>query len=339
MKIRRNDKCPCNSVGKYKNCCIDIPKLSPEKLNKNIPRKYMSEFALHSFSSEIVTCYPSHLDTLKDSSARYHIYMVNKIPRLSFIKNSLKFNEGQLQVSIQKGVTKVKFDDIGVFFEEYKDPQMGFKAELIDDKNLRLKDDKRGSLNLDVLSFYRKFSKNILPMEILYIGKSYGKDGNSDALKRLAKHSTLQEIYRDIIARDIESEIIFTLWEFTPRLYTSIDGRSTFTVSESENKEHAKNVYSNAPLVLDDHIINVTEAALINYFKPKYNQVFKDNFPSIKHSSYKYYYNYDFNGIIVELDTVTTRIEIYTKHNSYNWREHIKFNLNSEEERSSIFYI
>ncbi|AIY72847.1 TPA: hypothetical protein ACLQU7_005697 [Bacillus tropicus] len=101
----------------------------------------------------------------------------------------------------------------------------------------------------------------------------------------------------DVSYEDINSEIAISLWEFTPRLITSIDGRNDFLVTDKEDKQHYNKVLSAPPLTIDKQIINVTEAALIKYFKPKYNNKFKNNFPDIAHKGYRFYYNYDYNSI------------------------------------------
>lgn len=333
MKIGRNDKCPCNSGRKYKKCCVGLPKVPIKKLNNDISRKYMTEFALHTYSSNIAISSAKDLDKLDESEANYHIYMINKIPRLSFVENSLKVYESHIEVSVQKLGNDKEIYDFSLSLEKE------IKAELKGTKYLTIKNNEGEIYDLDVVSFYRSYSRDYLQLEVLYIGQSYGINGSRDAFKRLRQHSTFQKILVDMMHEDTEHEIVITLWDFTPRLVMSIDGTSTFTANKEENKKHTENVYNNPPIVLDDHIINATEASLINYFKPHYNQKFKNNFPDINHMGYRYYYDYDFNEIIVELDTITPRIDIWTDHTSYDWRKHIKFNLHSEESRKSIFNI
>ena len=47
----------------------------------------------------------------------------------------------------------------------------------------------------------------------------------------------------DISFEDINSEIAITLWEFTPILLTSMDGRNDFLVTDTEDKQHFKRFY------------------------------------------------------------------------------------------------
>ena len=69
------------------------------------------------------------------------------------------------------------------------------------------------------------------------------KKGNRDALIRLKSHEKLQKVMADISFEDINSEIAITLWEFTPILLTSMDGRNDFLVTDTEDKQHFKRFY------------------------------------------------------------------------------------------------
>lgn len=333
MNIGRNEKCPCNSGKKFKNCCINDPKYTSTQLNNGVPRKYMCEFALHPYSSQVTICYPNMLENVDVSNASYHIYMINKISRLSFIENSLKVLATHVEVEVKRGVTLN--NKIEVIKLPLNDKIVSWELE--SDKILFMKDAYGGGVKVDILWLYTAFSMRELECEILYIGQAYGKKGERDALKRLKSHDTLQKVLADTLYEDINYEIVVTLWELTPQLLSSMDGRNDFLVSEEEDKSHFLKVLSTPPLILDNQIINITEAALINYFKPKYNTMFKNNFPDISHKGYKFYYDYDYNGITVELDPSCINIKIHSKYSSYNQFNPIQYLLNSEKERKSMF--
>ncbi|PGX12076.1 YecA family protein [Bacillus sp. AFS033286] len=339
MTIGRNEKCPCGSGEKFKKCCIDDPKYPGVKLNNGMSRKYMCEFALHTYSSQVTVVYPNKLEHVDVTSARYHIYMVNKIPRLSFIQDSLKIHESYIEVSVKQGVLKdTKVQNIKFSIVEGNHQEIFVEGVLKDDKTLKLNDYKGGGVEADVLNIYTRYAQTPLDTEVVYVGQSYGKDGKRDAIQRLAAHSTLQKILADTTNDNIEFQIAITLWDFTPQLIASMDGRSkSYIKSEKENLAHIEKVWTAPPLILDSHIINVTEAALINYFKPKYNEMFKNNFPDVNHKGYKFYYNYDYNAISVELDPECVNLKIFSEHTDFCRYSAIKYPLNSEEERKSIF--
>ena len=65
-------------------------------------------------------------------------------------------------------------------------------------------------------------------------------------------------------------------------LNMSFDGLTKkYSVSKAKDIDHMKRVLSNLPE--EQQVINITEAALINYFKPIYNINFVENFPDVKH--------------------------------------------------------
>lgn len=326
MKTGRNEKCPCGSGKKYKNCCMNNP--------NGAPRKYMSEFALHTYSSKVMICYPNQLEQADVSDAAYHIYMINKIKRLSFVENSVKVFDTYVEVKVKHGVNHT------ATIETINLPLCNDRTyEIADDKFLDIKDEHNGCLKVGILPAYTNHSRNNLECEVLYVGQSFGRKGERDALKRLKSHETLQKILADTSYEDINYEIVITLWEFTPRLLSSMDGTKGFQVSEQEDIQHLKNVHSAPPFFIDNQIINITEGALINYFKPKYNKKLKNNFPYEGHKGYKFYYDYDYNTIVVELDPSCINIKIHSEHTDYNQFNPIKYLLDSEEKRKSMFTI
>ena len=95
----------------------------------------------------------------------------------------------------------------------------------------------------------------------------------------------------------------------------SFDGISkVFTKSEDESLEHLKNVCSDLPQ--ENQVINIVEAAMINYFKPEYNINFVENFPDENHRGYRQYFDLDYNSLTVEVDLDfdnTPSIQLYTE--------------------------
>lgn len=78
-----------------------------------------------------------------------------------------------------------------------------------------------------------------------------------------------------------------------------MDLRQETVKSDSEDSEHIKNVICNLPI--ENQVINIAEAAIINYFKPEYNKMYVENFPDVNHKGYKQYYDLDYNTLTVEI--------------------------------------
>jgi hypothetical protein len=328
-KIGRNDQCPCGSGVKYKRCCME-----------KIKRKYMAEFALHTYTSYGAICYPHDLDTL-DAKRKYHIYMINLIPKLSFVEDSLEISKHEISVSVR---LRTELEDRIEKFtlsiaKDIDHTQLTFEFDK-PLKSITIKNSKGHGSMIRVLPFYLQQTENRMDCEIIYIGKSFGKNGERNAIQRLKSHSTLQEIQSELLFDPPIKDLAITLWEFTPQLISSFDGRSKeYEKSEEEDMQHMKGILNAQAIKVNDQIINITEAALINYFKPDYNEKFKDNFPDIEHVGYRHYYDLDYNSLLVEIDTDTIVSKIFSKERAYPHFGAIEYNLHPENIRKSMFDI
>lgn len=327
VEIERNDPCPCNSGKKYKRCCMD-----------KVKRKYMSEFALHTYTSHASMFYPNDLyESVFNHS--YHIYMINLIPKLTFVKDSLDITKHNIYIEVlvrTENEERIRGFDFSLkMFKDQRDLDFSFDAAC---KTMNIKNKNGFDLTMRVLSFFLNETSGELDCEILYIGQSFGKGGNRSAKDRLLSHSTLQKIQSEHSFKETVGDITLSLWEFTPRLLASFDGISKeFEKSSEEDSVHMHDIFNSEPLNLHSHMINITEAALINYFKPKYNEKYKHNFPKIEHLGYKHYYDLDYNSVIVEIDTDTLKSNIFTEHAEYSKWKSITYPLHSEESRKDMF--
>lgn len=194
----------------------------------------------------------------------------------------------------------------------------------------------------DLFNMYANMLIDKQVFEVLYIGQAYGKEGNRTAFDRLAAHSTLQKILTDYQNKHPDKHIYIVLLEFTPNLSMSFDGISKkYTKSEAESNQHMEDVICNLPK--GEQIINITEAALINYFKPEYNVNFVENFPDEQHKGYKQYFELDYNSLIVELDMEydnSPLIQFYTQTNRINSSfDFIRYKLYNDNNRLSMYEI
>jgi hypothetical protein len=86
--------------------------------------------------------------------------------------------------------------------------------------------------------------------------------------------------------------------------------------------------------------INFTEAALIRYFEPPYNKVYKDSFPNPAHVTYTECYDLDVNAVCIELQTFEkANFCLYSeKARAAPWHMQ-NFPLHSPQDRKSMFEI
>ena len=192
-----------------------------------------------------------------------------------------------------------------------------------------------GKVALLIANFSREYWQ-YMDLEVLYIGQSFGSDGDRTASERLKNHSTLQGIYAEAIRESPDQDIWLILSTFTEYLLCSFDGRTDkYGTTVKEDSEHMEKTLKNN--ISQQQKINFTEAALIKYFQPPYNKIYKDSFPNPMHSSYSECYNIDLNMVAVEFQTEELGLKIYSEAVKPEWIHFCNFPPHSREERRYMF--
>ena len=176
---------------------------------------------------------------------------------------------------------------------------------------------------------------NFLNLEVLYVGQSYGNQGLRLASERLQNHSTLQLIYYETMSFFPDKEIWLLLLCFKDLLMMRFDGTEKFAFSNEEDIKHTQRIIHTR--VTEQQRINFTEAALIRYFEPPYNKIFKNQFPEPSHRTYSECYKLDFNAVSVEVETERIQCMLYSEKVLPKWIHNPRFSLYNSEERKSIF--
>ncbi|WP_305983451.1 hypothetical protein [Roseivirga thermotolerans] len=179
-----------------------------------------------------------------------------------------------------------------------------------------------------------------LDYEILYIGQAFGKEGNRLAHQRLSNHSTLIKILSDINKYSPHMEAHFMFVEFKYSNALSSAAQDLIKVSKPNRIIQDKKIqdFFSDQRILNDRktLINITEAALIKYFQPRYNSNFKDTFPSSAHKSYQNLYEKDIKSIYLEIELDHLR-KIYTKKVCREVRHFSQFQINKDRDRYDLF--
>lgn len=305
-------------------------------------RKFMSEFAVNMVGGPAALIQQEDLDSSEVenmfSENPCHIYMICRRPRMYIEPQDTNFTYDKFEgnVTILDGPRLIKEP-----FSMLTNDSDGFKYVSDYPYNSFVIHDEDGAIKLvgKTASLVCRLGYEIqkhLVYEVLYVGQSYGSDGNRVAPDRLASHSTLQRIYADAQSRTPDKEIWIILWSFSPLLITSIDGRSKeFEMSNDEDSEHIDQVLSTE--ITEEQKINFTEAALIKYFQPEYNTIYKDSFPTPIHSSYSECYDLDINSIIVEIDTSYLYCKLWSRAVKSDFHHIVSYPLHSREEREAMF--
>lgn len=179
-----------------------------------------------------------------------------------------------------------------------------------------------------------------LDFEVLYIGQAYGKNGKRTALDRLMSHETLQKIYTHALTENPESDIWILLTNFSVMSSLFCIGHGEIIQDlkgEKRDEDLINHFLDNKGLKLSERqIINLTEAALIKYFEPKYNVDFKNYFPYSKHKSYSEYYDLDVRAINIELDTTELNRKLFTENTGRLTNHTAMYELKNDNDRLSL---
>lgn len=153
-----------------------------------------------------------------------------------------------------------------------------------------------------------------IDFEVLYVGQAYGSSGERLAPERLKSHGTLQRILADCAP---DKQIWLLLASISDEAYMiEMDKPNrTATKSDEENRSHEKLVIATVddPNFREYHAVNVAEAGLIRYFRPLYNEVFKNNFPHSRYKMLDTLRKLDLLGLIIELQGQNIPVSLWSE--------------------------
>lgn len=321
-------------------------------------RKYSFEAGLNVFTSYKTIIPVENLNMLKTIDPhRYHIYGILAYNQIFFRKERIEKKQDGIKmvffmikdgkevdyelpfIKLAEGLDHRKID-IKILY-----PATKMTLSILDEEFLKQNPKVKRTIDIIAQDFFIIYAANLVPKieyEVLYIGQAYGKEGSRTAFDRLEAHPTLQKILTEYRGEHPDKHIYILLLEMTTRLAMSFDGISkVFTKSEDESLEHLKNVCSDLPQ--ENQVINIVEAAMINYFKPEYNINFVENFPDENHRGYRQYFDLDYNSLTVEVDLDfdnTPSIQFYTDTNRIaNSFDFIRYSLFNDNNRKSMYDI
>lgn len=158
-------------------------------------------------------------------------------------------------------------------------------------------------IEFDLYYLIRRFKRNsnaIEQFDLLYIGKSNSENTEYDILNRLECHKTVQRIIRDNNLYYRTREIMITIISFASKYSQQVDieninAHIIFSDSKWEKMKLLGDISENKELIL------LIEAILINHFKPKYNEQYKERF-TIENKVYQEFKRQNVNPVSIELD-------------------------------------
>lgn len=313
-------------------------------------RKYENEVGLNLYTSH-KTFFPIEGLDFIEFEKNYHIYLIMAKSRIFIDDSTISFDGKIVKLDlyyIEKGIKKYYKKINYQLPKELNQSNCSVSSQYPYDKlTLNIKDQEivykmTGKKNIKIINIDAEEILNTvinkIDFKILYIGQSYGKDGNRTAPERLKSHKKLQKILVDYSGIS-NKKIFIMLFEISYANIYSLDGITQNCIAnKSDEDRRFKRIISEFPNYKE--VINICEGALINNFKPKYNKNFKNIFPDKGHKGYKEYLELDYNCLRLELDLDFK--DLYLKLNTetestQNINYIIKYNLFQNKGRRNMF--
>ncbi|MFF4558609.1 hypothetical protein [Streptomyces sp. NPDC001422] len=176
--------------------------------------------------------------------------------------------------------------------------------------------------------------KDFLDLDIAYIGRAYGANGNRNAISRLANHETLQKIQGEMAMRRPDLDLWLVPLSFQAFSIIGEFGTWAGTVTDAEELAHAEEM-ERCP-VPEPQRVALTEGALIKYFDPEYNKNLKGTFPSRSHKEYSAVYSSELIGAGFDLETTPIGTRLGSAKSPHSWAHATVFSLRTDSEKRSI---
>jgi len=307
-------------------------------------RKFITEMAFTLASQGVMITHPKDISKIDDQpedvselAKDCHIYLIVKRPRLGFVADSIKWKDGitKGKMYYHQAGERIEIDFLlagepnGIIqYSEYphntitlvngEDRIWPLPAHLI-------------SLICDDIS-----DKSLRDLEVVYVGMSYG-DGNRSAKDRLKSHSTLQQVLADMSADEPDSEALLILVQYAPPIsLITFDGRDK-SLRMEDDRDVIKDLRKQQELIDGKTEIALAEAGLIKYFKPRYNDKYKNNFPDRAHAITESLYDIDFIAFVVELDTEDIKVRLFSENMKPGFHHIASYDLHDSSIRKSFF--
>lgn len=312
-------------------------------------KKYLSEFAVNLCSARWLMTSASQfmaggtMGSQEQEVARNcHIYIIGKTPIISYCAKSFNYENGLLS-------GKVVYRIAG----DLREKDFSFEFPLLDGATeVKLSNypyreiitiDKDGNeiryLPASAVCMGIGWHLNNIELsdiEVLYVGQAYG-DGTRTAFERLKSHSTLQKILAQVQYESPDYEVQILTFEYAPyRVLSQMDGRAGNVISDYRDLDRFRSIMNN--YLSEYEQICLVEAGLIRYFQPRYNEIYKDNFPNDKHKVLASCYDLDFSGLVVEINTEELRFRLFSPTVKASHHHICQVDLLDPEKRWGFFH-
>lgn len=309
-------------------------------------RKYLSEHAVNIYSARWLTITASQLASdgkmdaeTQEVSNLCHIYVVCRRPSMSIEPERFSFIDGKAQGELLYKIDGVTHNAPFSFSFNLADGATEVRVSPYPHREIQSLNPEGEIVRYVPSDFIEMTRAADIPimrnLEVLYVGQAFA-DGKRSAVDRLKSHSTLQKILANMQYNNPDDEVVILAFEYLPyRIITMMDGRDRKAIHGESDSERFSSILAN-PLTKHQQICLV-EAALIRYFQPTYNEIYKASFPYSEQKILLDCYRLDFAALIVEIDTEELALQLLSTKVAANTHHIAKFDLIDPTERLSFF--
>ena len=170
--------------------------------------------------------------------------------------------------------------------------------------------------------------------KVLYIGQAYGEDGSRNAIDRLKKHETLQKIAVKGVPHGYNLTLLLIEIEPATRLITM------FNPWAKEQSDDGSRISAGLDKLFgtdEEERTSLYEASFIRYFRPEYNIVFKNSFPSTNMKTLAKCYEKDIATLVMEIGFDELPYELFSDHIAATHHHIARHDLHKDEDRRVFF--
>ncbi|MBS1724643.1 MAG: hypothetical protein JSS66_17000 [Armatimonadetes bacterium] len=245
----------------------------------------------------------------KDENSQYNLYFIVRQPRVTLIpKDGPKGTTESLLLAMQ---TPTGTEQEEVELKVQGAPANSYFVSDPPHSKFRLISNGKTYPDINVADYALGVFEELSKLELVYVGQTFGEDGERTIQQRLEQHATFQKILADTSENAPHLEV----WIMPVRLVPS--GLAMLRIGKDSESVSAEAILRMSEFLLEYKFprkeeVNLGEAALIRYFQPRYNIKFKASFPDKSHTSYATVFADDYNCVAAEVGLEGTGYEIFS---------------------------
>lgn len=295
---------------------------------------------VHMIGTHFCVMQPDDLANLTSSGFSkmnpFNLFMIARRPRIMLDPASVKVDDelisGRFMVKMGQSIETHDFtllNQLGTSQISFESPAPNNMFYVYDENEHLLAVGKTANL----VPLCRESLEDMLDLEVMYIGQPFGIEGVSTNPNKILELPAIQEICSDILQRSTDHEVWLILWSFQEMSDSA--NLNLDALSEQEEAQLLKNITDRK--LSAQQCISFTEAALINYFEPEYNNRLTHDFRNDARQTYDDCTSSDVTSITIEINTEEISSSLWSSKIDSFFMHHADFELNSADERRDFF--